>query len=182
MTGRSCCSDWSSNEHHDDVTRIRHGEAGSDRRRDGLGDRGRRRATAAAEPGSPTRIARRWSPRPSAPIAVRTCLTCPTSGGRLPRLWCGFGSHDPCNGSQTLDVRLHTGDGPGRGTIVFVHGGGFTGGDKSDPTGLSGPILAQLDGVGTSCRSTTGRTGDLAPGRPRSTTSRRRSPGSEGTA
>ena len=81
-------------------------------------------------------------------------------------LGCGAGSasHDPCNGSQTLDVRLHTGDGPARGTIVFVHGGGFTGGDKSDPTGLSGPILAQL-GRGWDVVSVNYRLnrGDLAP-------------------
>lgn len=61
---------------------------------------------------------------------------------------CGEGAstHDPCNGSQTLDVHLHEpASGAAVGTIVFVHGGGFTGGDKSGPVGLTGPILAQLE-------------------------------------
>ena len=39
-----------------------------------------------------------------------------------------------CGGSQTLDVYPATGGTP-RGTLVWVHGGGFTGGDKLDRYG-----------------------------------------------
>lgn len=49
-----------------------------------------------------------------------------------------------CRGSQTLDVYRHDPAGaPARGTIVFLHGGGFTSGDKSDKVGLTGPVLSQ---------------------------------------
>jgi acetyl esterase/lipase len=57
-------------------------------------------------------------------------------------LGCGRGAnHEPCGGSQTLDVHPAT-DGPRRGTIVFVHGGGFVGGDKSKLESL-GPFVHQ---------------------------------------
>lgn len=61
-------------------------------------------------------------------------------------LGCGVGavSHAPCGGSRTLDIYPHDGSDASKGTIVFVHGGGFTSGDKSDRIGLTGPILHQV--------------------------------------
>ncbi len=54
-------------------------------------------------------------------------------------------SHEPCHGSQTLDVYKHPeSDASPRGTIIFVHGGGFTGGDKSGREVL-GPMWVQGD-------------------------------------
>jgi len=55
----------------------------------------------------------------------------------------GAATHEACNGSRTLDVYAHDPSSEPAGTIVFVHGGGFTGGDKSNRTGLLGPILFQ---------------------------------------
>ena len=46
----------------------------------------------------------------------------------------GYGNDWLCGGSQTLDVYPSTGGTP-RGTLVWVHGGGFTGGDKLDRYG-----------------------------------------------
>ncbi|MBS1836995.1 MAG: alpha/beta hydrolase [Actinobacteria bacterium] len=55
----------------------------------------------------------------------------------------GAATDEPCGGSQTLDVYRHDPDGAAsRGSIVFVHGGGFTGGDKSQREAMDGPILA----------------------------------------
>lgn len=70
----------------------------------------------------------------------------PYTDGAL--LGCGSGAstQDPCGGSQTLDVYRHaTAAGSHRGTIVFVHGGGFVGGDKAIRDGLTGPVLAQVE-------------------------------------
>lgn len=56
---------------------------------------------------------------------------------------CGPGapSHEPCLGSQTMDVYRPRG-GVSRGTLVVVHGGGFIAGDKVD-VGALGPFLHQ---------------------------------------
>lgn len=51
-------------------------------------------------------------------------------------------SHDPCGGSQSLDVYPHDLAASPRGTIVFVHGGGFDRGDKADLKGI-GYLMAQ---------------------------------------
>jgi acetyl esterase/lipase len=58
---------------------------------------------------------------------------------------CGAGSptHEPCLGSQTVDVYLPRGS-VSRGTLLLIHGGGFVSGDKRDLTGL-GPLLHQTD-------------------------------------
>lgn len=58
---------------------------------------------------------------------------------------CGPGArtHQPCGGSQTLDVYASEVE-PSRGTIVYVHGGGFATGDKSVVHDI-GPVLAQLE-------------------------------------
>lgn len=53
-------------------------------------------------------------------------------------------SHEACGGSQTLDIYRHEPSSASRGTLVYVHGGGFTGGDKTDPYGLDGPVKYQL--------------------------------------
>jgi len=47
----------------------------------------------------------------------------------------GPSSDAPCGGSQTLDVYLPTAGG-NRGVLVYVHGGGFVGGDKTEVTAL----------------------------------------------
>lgn len=47
------------------------------------------------------------------------------------RLCPGPGSDYACGGSQTLDVYRRQSGTP-RGTVVFVHGGGFNGGDKTE--------------------------------------------------
>jgi len=51
--------------------------------------------------------------------------------------------HVRCGGSQTLDVYPRDPTGAAaRGTILYVHGGGFVSGDKSDMQGV-GPMFAQ---------------------------------------
>ena len=79
------------------------------------------------------------------PAATGGAVASPGAATRLdvaygPAQGCGLGSrtHAPCGGSQTLDIF----DTPGaqRGTIIFVHGGGFAGGDKVDGMGM-GPLL-----------------------------------------
>lgn len=57
----------------------------------------------------------------------------------------GPGSDFGCGGSQTLDVYPTTG-GTSRGTLVWVHGGGFTGGDKLDRYGWEVLAAAQQRG------------------------------------
>lgn len=53
--------------------------------------------------------------------------------------------YGPDGDAHLLDTYLSTSSTP-RGTIVFVHGGGWTGGDKETLTaGEFGPLLAQLD-------------------------------------
>jgi acetyl esterase/lipase len=54
----------------------------------------------------------------------------------------GRPSHEPCGGSHTLDV--YRAKGPAKGTIVFVHGGGFAGGDKSQKVEFA-PFLRQTE-------------------------------------
>lgn len=53
-------------------------------------------------------------------------------------------THEPCGGSQTLDIYRHDPAAAPRGTIVFVHGGGFSQGDKSDHGGI-GFLMAQRE-------------------------------------
>lgn len=57
---------------------------------------------------------------------------------------CGLGAtdHESCGGSQTLDVYRRA-LGTSGGTIVYIHGGGFVGGDKHQ-TATLGPVMAQL--------------------------------------
>lgn len=57
----------------------------------------------------------------------------------------GPGSDYACGGSQTLDVYPALG-GAARGTLVWVHGGGFTGGDKLDRYGWEVLAAQQLRG------------------------------------
>ena len=59
----------------------------------------------------------------------------------------GTGSDATCGGSQTLDVYLPTAGG-NRGVIVFVHGGGFTAGDKVDVTNLGNIVRQTSRGYG----------------------------------
>ena len=76
--------------------------------------------------------------------------------------------------SQKLDLYL-----PATGTspypvILYIHGGGFSGGDKAG--GHLAPVLAALSGATPSPPSTTASAA-RRPSRPRSTTSRPRSAG-----
>ena len=59
-----------------------------------------------------------------------------------PERGCASGSDEPCGGSQELDIyRVRAGG--NRGTLVYIHGGGFAAGDKYPLTNL-GNLKRQL--------------------------------------